>query len=150
MNFFIVKYYYNLIELFSIWIYFKMQFIPVKQSWIFSSSLVFCITWSFRRYSNMLICCSWNISYYYQCWKQLCCLIILWFFDKKKVVRAVHTSRHLSQSSGDLPKSLSPTRGGVSHHADVIAHVSEVLRQCDTCSHTRHVMKIKASTYIFS
>ncbi len=32
----IVKYYYNLKELFSIVIYFKMSFIPVMQSWIFS------------------------------------------------------------------------------------------------------------------
>ncbi len=34
------------------------------------------LTWN---HSYMLICCSRNISYYYyQCWKQLCCLIILW------------------------------------------------------------------------
>ncbi len=29
----------------------------------------------FRNHSNMLIYCSWNISDYYQCWKQLCCFI---------------------------------------------------------------------------
>ncbi len=31
----------------------------------------------FRNHSNMLICCSRNISDYYQCWKQLCCPIFL-------------------------------------------------------------------------
>ncbi len=39
---------------------------------------VFSVTWSFRNYFNMLICSSWNISYYYQCWTQLCCFIFLW------------------------------------------------------------------------
>jgi len=39
---------------------------------------VFSVTWSFRNHSNMLICSSRNISYYYQCWNQLCCLIFLW------------------------------------------------------------------------
>ncbi len=32
----------------------------------------------FRNHNNMLICCSRNISDYYQCWKQLCCTIFLW------------------------------------------------------------------------
>ncbi len=32
----ILKYYYHLKELFSIWMHFKMQFIPVMQIWIFS------------------------------------------------------------------------------------------------------------------
>ncbi len=32
----------------------------------------------FRNHNNMLICCSRNISDYYQCWKQLCCPIFLW------------------------------------------------------------------------
>ncbi len=32
----------------------------------------------FRNHSNILICCSRNISDYYQCWKQLCCFIFLW------------------------------------------------------------------------
>jgi len=31
------------------------------------------MTWSFRNHSNMMIWCSRNIQYYYQCWKQLCC-----------------------------------------------------------------------------
>ncbi len=31
----------------------------------------------FRNHNNMLICCSRNISDYYQCWKQLCCTIFL-------------------------------------------------------------------------
>ncbi len=39
---------------------------------------VFSVTWSFRNHSNMLICCSRNISDYYQCWKQLCCFIFWW------------------------------------------------------------------------
>ncbi len=30
----------------------------------------------FRNHNNMLICCSRNISDYYQCWKQLCCTIL--------------------------------------------------------------------------
>ncbi len=41
---------------------------------------VFSVTWFFRKKSNMLIYCSRNISYYYQCWKQLCCIILLWKF----------------------------------------------------------------------
>ncbi len=32
----------------------------------------------FRNHSYMLICCSRNISDYYQYWKKLCCLIVLW------------------------------------------------------------------------
>ncbi len=32
----------------------------------------------FRNQYNMLICCSININYYYQCWKQFCCIIFLW------------------------------------------------------------------------
>ncbi len=32
----------------------------------------------FRNHNNMLICCSRNISDYYQCWKQMCCTIFLW------------------------------------------------------------------------
>jgi len=35
---------------------------------------VFSVTWSYRIHSVMLICCSRHISYYYQCWKQLCYL----------------------------------------------------------------------------
>ncbi len=32
----------------------------------------------FRNHSNILICCSTNISDYYRCWKRLCCTIFLW------------------------------------------------------------------------
>ncbi len=40
------------------------------QSWILIIiTPVFSVTWSFRNQSNMLICCSRNIYYYYQCWK---------------------------------------------------------------------------------
>jgi len=38
---------------------------------------IFSVTQSFRNYSdllNMLNWCSRNIYYYYQCWKQFCCL----------------------------------------------------------------------------
>ncbi len=48
------------------------------------SSLQCHMTWPFRNHSNMMIWCSRNIYYYYQCWKQLCCLIfILVFFCGK-------------------------------------------------------------------
>ncbi len=46
------------------------------KSWIFSIiTPVFSVAWSFRNHSNMLFWWSINISYYFQCWKQLCCLI---------------------------------------------------------------------------
>jgi len=41
------------------------DFMPVMKKLNFQQSL--------QNFSNMLICCSRNISYY-QCWKQLCCL----------------------------------------------------------------------------
>ncbi len=63
-----------------LWIYRKMQF--MMQSWIFSIiTPVFSVTWSFRNHSNMLICCSGNVSYCFQCWKQLCCFIWCWKFS---------------------------------------------------------------------
>ncbi len=37
------------------------------------------VTWSFRNQSNMLICCSRNISDYYQCWKTV---VLLHMFVK--------------------------------------------------------------------
>jgi len=53
----------------SIWLDFKIY---CWQSWFFSIiTPVFSVTWSFRNHSNMMICCSRNISLYYQCWKQL-------------------------------------------------------------------------------
>ncbi len=53
----IAKYYHYFKELVSIWIYFKMYFIPEMQSWIFSIiTPAFSGTWSFWNYSNMLIC----------------------------------------------------------------------------------------------
>ncbi len=39
---------------------------------------VFSVTWPFRNHSNMIICCSRNISDYYQYWKHLSCFIFLW------------------------------------------------------------------------
>ncbi len=51
----IVKYYFNLKRVISIWIYFKIYFIPVMQTQIFSIiTPVFSVTWSFRKRSNML------------------------------------------------------------------------------------------------
>ncbi len=47
---------------------------------VFSASLLHSLQCHmiFRNHSNILICCSRNISDYYQCWKQLCCPIFLW------------------------------------------------------------------------
>ncbi len=39
---------------------------------------VFSVTWSFRNHSNMVICCSRNISYYYQLLKTVVLLHIFW------------------------------------------------------------------------
>ncbi len=51
----------------------------VMQNWIFSIvTPVFSVSRFFRNHSNCWICCWRNISYYYQCWKQMCCLIFLW------------------------------------------------------------------------
>ncbi len=44
----------------------------------------------FRNHSNMLICCSRNISDYYQCWKQLCCFIFLWNINYSKCKSKLH------------------------------------------------------------
>ncbi len=60
---------------------FKWYLLLWWQSSIFSSSYTsaFSVTWSFRNDLIMLICCSRNISYYFLCWKQLCCcLTFLW------------------------------------------------------------------------
>ncbi len=55
-------------------------FIPVMKSWIFSIiTPVFSVTWSFRNHTNMLICCSRNISDYYQHWKKLTSLLFILF-----------------------------------------------------------------------
>ncbi len=61
---------------------YKNSLCYVMLSWIFSIiTPVFSMTWFYRNHSNMLI--------YYQCWKQLCCLIFFetcdtfsGFFDK--------------------------------------------------------------------
>ncbi len=60
--------------MFSIWMYFKNVIYSCGWSWIVSID----VKWSFRNHSNMLICCSRNIYYYYQCWKQLCHIIFFW------------------------------------------------------------------------
>ncbi len=56
-----------------------------KSNWLLWSKLNFQHHYSslqchmiFRNHSNMLICCSRNISDYYQFWKQLCCPIFMW------------------------------------------------------------------------
>ncbi len=36
------------------------------------------VTWSFTNQSNILTCCSRNISCHYYWWKQLCCFIFMW------------------------------------------------------------------------
>jgi hypothetical protein len=41
-------------------------------------------------------------------------------------------SRHLTETTGNLTKSLSPTGGGVGHHGDVLALVTEVLADGDS------------------
>ncbi len=74
----IVKYYYNLKQLFSMWISVKIKFISVTaQRFQHHYSSLQCHM-IFRNHANMLICCSRNISDYYQYWKQLCCTIFLW------------------------------------------------------------------------
>ncbi len=40
---------------------------------------IFDVTWSFRNHSNMLNWNSRNITFYHQCWKQLCYLIFILF-----------------------------------------------------------------------
>ncbi len=57
----------------------------LKCNWFLWSKLYFQHHYSslqchviFRNHNNILICCSRNISDYYQCWKQLCWWIFLW------------------------------------------------------------------------
>jgi len=54
------------------------------QSWIFSTiNPVFSVALFLRNHLNTLIWCSKNISYYFQCWKQLCCLTFFFFLWKQ-------------------------------------------------------------------
>ena len=39
---------------------------------------------------------------------------------------------HLSETTGDFSQSLGPTRGGIGHHGDVLALITEVLSEGDT------------------
>lgn len=48
-----------------------------------------------------------------------------------EVGRVARVGGHLRQSAGDFSERLCPSGGGVGHHGDVVAHVAEVLRQCD-------------------
>ncbi len=58
------------------------------KSWIVSIIIpVFSVTRSFRNHSNMLIWCSINIYYYYQCWKWLCRLIFCGNHNKVLFIR---------------------------------------------------------------
>ncbi len=63
--------------------YIYTQFLKVfRESGVQTSGVVEYIYIYFRNRSNILICCSINISYY-QCWKLLFCLIFLlklWYF----------------------------------------------------------------------
>mmetsp|Transcript_20695 Transcript_20695/g.37068 ORF Transcript_20695/g.37068 Transcript_20695/m.37068 type:complete len:225 (+) Transcript_20695:924-1598(+) len=49
-----------------------------------------------------------------------------------EVSRITGISRHLSKTTGNLTKSLSPTRGGVTHHREVITHITEILGESNT------------------
>lgn len=51
----------------------------------------------------------------------------------KAFMKPYYTCRHFCQSTRNLTESLGPTRRGVSHHTHVIAHVTEIFRQRDTC-----------------
>ena len=48
-------------------------------------------------------------------------------------LKPYYTCGHFCQSTRNLTESLSPTRRRVGHHAHVIAHVTEIFRQRDTC-----------------
>ncbi len=58
----------------------------------------------FRNHNNILICCSGNISDYYQCWKQLCCTILflwkLWYIYFFRIHRWIESSeeQHLFET----------------------------------------------------
>ncbi len=81
----IVKYYYNFKKVFSIWIHFKMWFIPVMQSWIFCIiTPVFSVTWSCRNHCNMLIYCSRNI-----------CIIIFYYYVEKSCATSYFCVNHI-------------------------------------------------------
>jgi len=59
------------------------------------------VTWSFRNHSNILIWCSRNISYYYQGWKQLCCLIFgekCCDFFQDSLTNSVQKEQHLFET----------------------------------------------------
>jgi len=49
-------------------LYFKMSFINMMAKLISIITPVSSVTWSFRNHYDMLICCSRNITCYYQCW----------------------------------------------------------------------------------
>jgi len=55
----------------TVLIHFKMSFIPMMAKLKHHYSSLQC-QWSFRNHSNMPIFCSRKISYYHQCWKQMC------------------------------------------------------------------------------
>src|SRR5690242_12376696 len=48
-----------------------------------------------------------------------------------KIGRVAGIGGHFGKTTGNLTKSLGPARRGVSHHADVVAHVTEVLGKGD-------------------
>ncbi len=56
------------------------------QRWIFRSQISSLHCYMIRNQSNRLNWCSRNISYYYQYWKQLCCLIFMW----KNIIFSLH------------------------------------------------------------
>ncbi len=75
----------NTVKTFKYYCHLKQLFSMLKCNLFLWSKLYFQHHYSslqchmiFRNHNNMLICCSRNISDYYQCWKQLCCTIFLW------------------------------------------------------------------------
>ncbi len=74
----ILKYYYNFKKTFSDWICLKVIYFCDAELYFQHHYCSLQCHMIFRNHSNMLICCSRNISDHYQCWKQLCFPIILW------------------------------------------------------------------------
>ncbi len=65
------------------WIYLIKNTVKTVKLWnimIIQKSCFLNFTLSFGNHFNILICCSRNIPYYYQCWKQLCSFFFFFFF----------------------------------------------------------------------
>ncbi len=77
----IVKYYYNLKQLFSIWTYFLMLFIPLMKKFNFQHNYfsLHCHIILQKSFYLMLICCSRKKNPITNVKNELCCLI--WYFS---------------------------------------------------------------------